>query len=190
MAININIPSQVSQTITDGVTDKAPSENAVFDALAGKKQASIFEITTTGTVVTGTTANMISSSVLVPANTITVGRIYDLGYNAVFTGTSGQKTTRVYVNTSNSLSGATLLATYTAANNVLYSTMSRRIGIKSATLTEVVTATGSLGNGDVATQVPPSQLNIDWTQDHYFLFAEQLANSGDTAALSIAKMTL
>jgi len=36
MAVNINIPSQVSQTITDGVTDKAPSENAVFDALALK----------------------------------------------------------------------------------------------------------------------------------------------------------
>lgn len=36
MAININIDSQVSQTITDGVTDKAPSENAVFDALALK----------------------------------------------------------------------------------------------------------------------------------------------------------
>jgi nitrogen fixation protein len=40
MAVNINIPSQVSQTITDGVTDKAPSENAVFDALALKADAS------------------------------------------------------------------------------------------------------------------------------------------------------
>lgn len=36
MAVNINIPSQVSQTITDGVTDKAPSENAVNDALGLK----------------------------------------------------------------------------------------------------------------------------------------------------------
>jgi hypothetical protein len=36
MAITINIESQVSQTITDGVTNKAPSENAVFDALANK----------------------------------------------------------------------------------------------------------------------------------------------------------
>jgi hypothetical protein len=34
MAIDINIESQVSQTITSGVTDKAPSENAVFEALA------------------------------------------------------------------------------------------------------------------------------------------------------------
>jgi hypothetical protein len=36
MDIDINIETQVSQTITDGVTDKAPSENAVFDALANK----------------------------------------------------------------------------------------------------------------------------------------------------------
>jgi hypothetical protein len=40
MAIDINIESQVSQTITDGVTDKAPSENAVFDALANKANTS------------------------------------------------------------------------------------------------------------------------------------------------------
>jgi hypothetical protein len=36
MAVNINIPSEVTQTITDGVTTTAPSENAVFDALALK----------------------------------------------------------------------------------------------------------------------------------------------------------
>lgn len=36
MDIDINIESQVSQTITDGVTNKAPSENAVFDALSLK----------------------------------------------------------------------------------------------------------------------------------------------------------
>ena len=53
MAVNINIDSQVSQTITDGVTDKAPSENAVFDSLALKvdkvtgKQLSTEDYTTT-----------------------------------------------------------------------------------------------------------------------------------------------
>lgn len=40
MAINTYISNPVSQSITDGVTNKAPSENAVFDALAGK-QASL-----------------------------------------------------------------------------------------------------------------------------------------------------
>lgn len=42
MITNNKIPqgqlnSEVSQTITNGVTDKAPSENAVFDALTAKK---------------------------------------------------------------------------------------------------------------------------------------------------------
>ena len=37
MAININIPSQVAQTITNGVTGTAPSQDAVYDALALKE---------------------------------------------------------------------------------------------------------------------------------------------------------
>ncbi len=39
MAIDINLTSQVSQSITNGVTDKAPSEDAVFDALALKQDS-------------------------------------------------------------------------------------------------------------------------------------------------------
>lgn len=35
--IDINVPSEVSQTITDGVPDKAPSENAVYEALLLKQ---------------------------------------------------------------------------------------------------------------------------------------------------------
>jgi hypothetical protein len=34
--LNVTIPTEVSQTITNGVTTKAPSEDAVFDALALK----------------------------------------------------------------------------------------------------------------------------------------------------------
>lgn len=37
MAVTVNIPTEVSQTITDGVTNKAPSENVVFDALSLKE---------------------------------------------------------------------------------------------------------------------------------------------------------
>ena len=42
----------ISQTITDGVTDKSPSENAVFDALAGKANAPITlaQTTTSGSM--------------------------------------------------------------------------------------------------------------------------------------------
>jgi hypothetical protein len=48
MAININIPTLVSQTITNGETSFAPSENAVFDALALKQNAITNPVTGTG----------------------------------------------------------------------------------------------------------------------------------------------
>lgn len=49
MAVNINIPSEVTQTITNGVTTTAPSENAVFDALALKaNNADLALVATTG----------------------------------------------------------------------------------------------------------------------------------------------
>lgn len=36
----LNVSStNITQTITNGVTDKAPSEDAVFDALAGKQDS-------------------------------------------------------------------------------------------------------------------------------------------------------
>jgi hypothetical protein len=49
MAVNINIPSEVTQTIQDGVTTTAPSENAVFDALSLKANtADLALVATTG----------------------------------------------------------------------------------------------------------------------------------------------
>jgi hypothetical protein len=49
MAVNINIPTEVTQTITDGVTITAPSENAVFDALSLKANtADLADVATTG----------------------------------------------------------------------------------------------------------------------------------------------
>ena len=49
MAVNINIPSEVTQTITDGVTTTAPSENAVHDALSLKANtADLADVATSG----------------------------------------------------------------------------------------------------------------------------------------------
>ena len=62
MAIDINIESQVSQTITNGVTNKAPSENAVFDALALKQN----------TLVSGTNIKTINGNSLLGAGNIDI----------------------------------------------------------------------------------------------------------------------
>ena len=49
MAVNINIPSEVTQNITEGVTITAPSEDVVFKALASKSNsADLADVATTG----------------------------------------------------------------------------------------------------------------------------------------------
>lgn len=50
--------SEVSQTITSGVTTKAPSENAVFNALAGKEGITT---ATTGSVISFATSQVYNS---------------------------------------------------------------------------------------------------------------------------------
>jgi hypothetical protein len=63
-----------------------------------------------GTPITASTGNLISLSALVPANTNTTNDILRIKYRVSKTGGSAITTTRLYVNTTNSLSGATLLA--------------------------------------------------------------------------------
>jgi hypothetical protein len=93
MAVNINIPTQVSQTITNGVTAFAPSEDAVFDALALKQDTLTNPVTGTGangqvSFWTGTGAQSGDNGLFwdnvnkrlgvgtnVPQNTLTVGGI-------------------------------------------------------------------------------------------------------------------
>jgi hypothetical protein len=74
-----------------------------------------------GSNLTGT-ANQISASVLIPANTlVTNNTIYIKG---LLTKTAGSSTStgRIYINTTNSLSGATLLATAAQLNGASYHT--------------------------------------------------------------------
>ena len=64
--------ANITQTITNGVTDKAPSEDAVFDALAGKQ----------ATLVSGTNIKSVNGNSLLGSGdlTIDVGGYYDPAY--------------------------------------------------------------------------------------------------------------
>jgi len=106
----------IQDSISDGVTTVAPSQNAVFDALALKANISalsgytrnIIKDAVASSAVTGTTTETILKSYEIPANTFAANDILHL-VSARFqkTGTSGNTSSfRMYVNTSNSLSGA------------------------------------------------------------------------------------
>lgn len=149
----------------------------------------INKTTTGGTLVTGTTSNTLSSSLLIPANSISVGDIIELNLRIVASGNNNNRTCRIYFNTSASLSGATLAGTYTAGPVGLSFDMSRDFAVKSATNTEFFAATASLLSKSSQSTIAISSLNIDWTVDQYVIVAIQLTSGLDAAYSSFIKVS-
>jgi hypothetical protein len=129
---------------------------------------------------TGTISNVLLDSLLIPSNTFKVG-ISKFTIRNKYTGTAGSKTTRIYLNTSNSLTGATLLATYVAGSGALSIDMGRILVIKSSTSLEIVSSTNSLINSEVQSSLAVSTITFDITQNNYLIIANQLTNSADSA---------
>lgn len=149
------------------------------------KSTRVFK-TTTDVSHTGDTNNTLVFSQLISGNTITVGDILEYRVKLRKSGTAGILTARVYVNTSASLSGATLIASRavaSASDNI--SVFERMPFVKSATNTEDLLATNTtVQTIAVSTTVGVTSSNIDWTVGQYFIIALQLGNSADTGILS------
>lgn len=98
------VPSSRTITINGIAFDLSADRSWTISA-----SSTIAKTTALGTAVTGTTSNVISQSLLVPADSIITGSIPRVVWRISKTGTGGTFTARYYVNTVNSLVGATLL---------------------------------------------------------------------------------
>lgn len=141
---------------------------------------------------TGSTAvtAFTGSSILVPANT------YSVGDNVNFTltgyrnsGGAAAVNVRVYVNTSNSLTGASIIGESNPSVSIQIIGLERRhINIQSATETNIgISGTGIdlfISSGTYTKAV----LNIDWTIDQYIIPAVRLINGADS--LTLLKFTV
>jgi hypothetical protein len=94
----------IEDSIVNGVTDKAPSQNAVFDLFQFTRQ-----LIANGTgSVTGTVAETILTTLTIPANTLDT-KCFIWSTMDYFKTSGNACTLRLYINTSNSLSGATFV---------------------------------------------------------------------------------
>ena len=137
---------------------------------------------TTDGVATSTASITISHSILIPANTFEVGNIIRIHNRMRATGVGAAKTQRIYVNSTNDLTGALLIATNTAGSNVLFQGMKRDLVIKSST-TEVIAATVPIATDDSSSN-SLSTLTIDWTINKYIIFTNQRGSSADVLVSS------
>jgi len=131
-----------------------------------------------GTGVTGTTANTLTSSVLIPANTVSVGDVIEVRARVRKTGTAGLFTVRGYFNTSAAIGGSNV-SIVSNSNTSLFSQFKRSLPVKSSTNTESWPI-GSTFSDDSQTGTVVVSSNIDWTVDQYFIIAVQNTSTLDT----------
>lgn len=133
---NIYADNKIVQTIINGQTSTAPSQDAVHDALAALEAKLDFYpkilITdvTSSSQITGTTTETIVKTYTIPANTFSDGNITFLAQFEKLIGYGGEF--RVYITNTNSIVGATSIALLTnAANGIGYQPLGRTVRLNS-----------------------------------------------------------
>lgn len=139
--------------------------------------------TATSSAVTGTTANTLLDSLLIPANTFKVGTAF-IKLRNIWTTTITTKTTRIYINTSANLSGATLIGTYTAGSGANSIDMGRILCVKSLTSFEVYNSSATAITDQFLSGAAPSTITYDSTVDNYIIVAIQHGNTGESCVNS------
>ncbi len=173
----------IEDSITNGVTDIGPSQNAVFDALALKQNILSYtpyrNIQTSQTARTGTTAETVLFTATIPAGAFNSVDVLKVLFGANKTTGLGAYTLRFRVNTTNTISGAPTIATYTGSATAQMNIMMRNYNLNggnlyglagsASSLTDIVVSGSALGS----TTLNPA--------NEFFIFATvQLGNSGDT----------
>ena len=186
----VNLPSS-SATFTGGTVSGATNFTGGLTAttisattLTVPKTVINYQTITDGTAVTATVASTLTSSILIPANTVAVGDIMNIRVRLRKTGTAGTVILRFYVNTSAAIGGSLVGTSTTAGATTLYNQMTRVLTVKSVTVTETLQAGGAATTDDVVFTGAVSSNNIDWTVTQHFVAAIQNSSIADSSLSS------
>ena len=186
------IDAKVADSITDGVTTIAPSQNSVFDALALKQNALSFTpykfVQTSQTAHTGTVAETIIGTATIDGGTFNSSDVIKLLFRATKP-SSGGVTMRVKINTTNTLVGATQIAVlnFTAALNT-YTLMTRTFDLQGGNLYGY-NFNSSLVSDVTAVNTVANSTAYNTANTLYLFFTLQLSNTVDSATPNLCNIT-
>jgi hypothetical protein len=141
-----------------------------------------------GTIVTGTTSATISATITIPANALATDSILEVAWSAVrSSGTNGSFVSRVYVNTSNSLTGATFIASGTSVGSTQYNVKNVRDIQKLNTSCQMAGLTGLSSDYSLFTSIFTFTLNN--SSPVYFLFAIINVSTLDSTYINRIRIT-
>lgn len=184
----INVGTSANDGTGDPLRDAFIKTNDNFTEVYNSLNPSVIVLKAeNGTNVTGTTTETLSQSLLIPANTFLSNGILEVLCRMTKTGTAGTSTMKIYKNTSNTLTGATLIGTIingTTGTNV-YAKGFRQMRINSNTLT-IVNATQNLVSDDFTSSAITST-TFTTNVDNYIIFSLTLSSIADSATISMAR---
>lgn len=132
------------------------------------------------------TAVTISKALRIPANTLTTDTLLEIQWRLVrIVGNTGQMSTRLYINTSNSMTGATLISGIATINGG-----GTQYSIKcDKTITCRTNGFSWMNSGaSEFTGVGLNAYNLNRTVDQYLLFTVQSATSGETCLVDFFRV--
>lgn len=169
----------------------APKNNDVLtydsaSSLWKNKQSNYLQIVskdiTDSAALTGTTAITLMKSILIPANTYATGEVVKMLSRAVRNTATGTGNNYFYINTTNSLTGATLIGNQSGTNS--FYGMERSLYIKSSTNSETIGTSTASGSEVAIASAGSLNINIDWTVNQYIISAFKNAAVGDSTVMS------
>jgi nitrogen fixation protein len=183
----------IEDSITNGVTDKAPSQNSVFDALALKQNVLSYTpykyLNTTSVTHTGTTALTILATATINGGTFNSNDVMKILYRITKpSGTTGVDFILIHINTSNTLSGAVQVARLDTASAGQYYKMKRDFHLASGNLFGF-NFNSSIANDDTSSNNQILSTSYNTANTLYLFFTIQLANAANSVTFQLANIT-
>jgi len=177
--------AKITQTITNGVTDKSPSEDAVFDAIDGVVKTIISDTPTSTN--TGGVSEVLMHTYTIAGGKLPASCMPNLKIRFSKIGSVGTCTLRVKVNSIDDFATATTIATYTSANAVNSYVAVRNPSITASTLV-VTNPVVSLINDETTSTSGIYLITYNPSITQYWFVSLQNSDSTDTTRIRSIKL--
>jgi hypothetical protein len=181
-------------TFSAGTLTLTNSDTTTVTVSGFQYQKPVFNIVadpTDGVLVSGTTVETISKSILISANTLTTNSILELSWGVHRTGVGiGTVTTKVWVNSANTLSGAVLLATGANQSATSNGYLRNFRDIQKIGTTAYVYNAAQQNASDLSnTNSARTTLTFDNSMSIYLLFTVTCTSSSDQASINRVRLS-
>jgi len=179
------VDAKITQTITNGVTDKSPSEDAVYDAIEGVVKTIISDTPTSTN--TGGVSEVLMHTYTIAGGKLPASCMPNLKVKISKSGTVGTVSLRIKVNTVNDFATATQIALFTSTTTMNIANFVRNLTISSGSM-YVNNATISLINDEAASTSGSSTITYDPSVTQYWFVSLQNSDSTDTTRIRSIKL--